>query len=119
LSVLATSRTDQYFTSQPDLEQPYLSALTYLARRGCQQVGFTSNQDGWEYPAAALAPSSLTIEHVGVDNISARVGRPAFTPCGVLAVGPAYVNQIVQIDGSNYAPAWSDGDIAVLTVDGK
>lgn len=79
-SILATSRTDQYFAKRPELEGPYRSAAALIAARGARRVGLISHEDAWEYPLWVLLGSGWrptpVIEHTRVGNVSARLGSP-------------------------------------------
>jgi hypothetical protein len=79
-SILATSRTEQYFAKRPKLEAPYRSAAALITARGARRVGLISHEDGWEYPLWVLLGSggrpTPVIEHTGVGNVSARLGTP-------------------------------------------
>jgi hypothetical protein len=109
-------REQQYFIYQPDLEGPYRDALVYLQARGCSELGFRSNQDGWEYPVRALGSAAFHVQQVGVDNASAEAPQAdTGAPCAVLALGPAYLNQSLSLRSGEFAPTWQEGDVAVLT----
>ncbi len=113
-SVVGMSRQHEYFTFQPELETAYAGAVGYVDQHGCTEVGYISNQDGWEYPLVALSLRPLRIEHVGVTNVSGRLDSLPFAPCAVMAIGASASGQMLQIGGRGYAPAWSDGQIEVL-----
>jgi hypothetical protein len=115
-AVWGMPREQQYFIYQPDLERPYRDALAYLQARGCGEVGFRSNQDGWEYPVRALGSVALRVQQVAVDNASAELPEgDAGAPCAVLALGPAYLDQSLTVGSAEFAPTWKEGDVAVLT----
>jgi hypothetical protein len=119
-TVLGSSRADQYFTFKADLGPAYLGAVDFIAERHCNQVGFISDQDGWEYPLSALSPPGTRIEHVGVTNISADLTNAettSFHPCAILAVG-TYIHNSMTLGESVYRPAWTQDAVSVLTLDG-
>jgi hypothetical protein len=79
-SILATSRTDQYFAKRPELEQPYRSAAALITARKARRVGLVSHEDAWEYPLWVLLGGGWhrepVIEHTAVRNATARLGDP-------------------------------------------
>jgi hypothetical protein len=116
-TVLDTTRASQYFIFQPDLEPAYEEAAAFLADQHCSQVGFISNQDGWEYPLWVLSPAPLQVKHVAVSNVSHELAATAFPPCAIVALGPAFVTNPIQIDGQTFQPVWTQDYLVVLTAD--
>jgi len=113
--VLDRPRASQYFAFQPDLESAYTSAVAYLADSRCTQIGLLSNQDGWEFPVWALSAGPVKIEHVEVANVSSNTAPLTFQPCAVLALGPAFADNPIQIHDQTFRTAWRQDDVAVLT----
>jgi hypothetical protein len=91
-SVVTMPRTAQRFRNHPQLRPVYEAAAGVVERMECKQVGLILGGDGWEYPLWPLLRArlgeDLRMEHVLVQNASARFGAPAPpAPCVVLAVG--------------------------------
>jgi hypothetical protein len=118
-SVLSSSRNDQYFAFQPDLEPAYAGGLAYIADQGCTHIGFISNQDGWEYPVWALSPGPIEIEDAAVTNVSADASAARFRPCAVFTIGAASTSPSLALDGQSFARTWIQDDIAVFVPDGS
>jgi hypothetical protein len=89
-NVWQMSRGDQYFIRVPLLRQPFLDVVALARRRQCERIGLVLGWDDVEYPLWALlgeGGSRPRIEHVNVDNLSARVGGGgSFSPCLVVSV---------------------------------
>ena len=88
---------------------------------GCRSVGVLSNQDGWEYPLWVLLEQADgrrpgEIEHVGVDNISAKLVTRSpfaqFRPCAVAALTHASEQFIVS--GQIWTKRWAKGRLSVF-----
>ena len=92
-SILASSRSRQYFNAGPDIEAPYRSAVTLIVESGCKNIGLSFGfDDAGEYLVWVLmqeASVSARIEHVDFDwdwaNPS-KVLATSFTPCAVFHV---------------------------------
>ena len=87
--LLATSRTDGYFTYEPLLAEPYLDVAHKIAASGCNDVGMHTWPDAWEYPVMAVvrdAGSAARFRAVGVTNASARFMTDRAPPCLLLQI---------------------------------
>jgi hypothetical protein len=123
-SVLTTPRIRQYFRVRPDIHGPYEAweaMASMIEASGCRSVGVFSNQDGWEYPLWVLLGRTDgrklgEIEHVGVDNISARlVARSPFaqfSPCAVAALTPA--GEQLTVSGQVWTKRWAKGRLSLF-----
>jgi len=119
-NIFNTSRTTQYFASQPSLENSYLKAIRSVNDLDCKQIGLYLDGDDWEYPFWILLKQNMgkevQIESVNVENISAvKYGEfPEFTPCAVLAVNPLRVNNF-QVNDTSFSIYQTMKSITVLT----
>ncbi len=85
-TIFTTARTDQYFNLRSTLEAPYQAAVRQTNQ--CSSVGLYLREDSWEYPLWILLRSQnpdTRIQHVLVNNISARKGNSSFTTILFLA----------------------------------
>jgi hypothetical protein len=115
-SVFAVNREQQYFANQPALLAPYLAAREGLAAAGCSRIGLLANGNDWEYPlwvAASSLPQPISIEHVGVDNVSARLTSDAFQPCVIVSI-KADQPATATVDGTDYVKRSSWPPLAIL-----
>jgi Dolichyl-phosphate-mannose-protein mannosyltransferase len=87
-SVMIKNRMDQYFHNHPSLKDSYQASALLIATRGCGNVGLKFTENDWEYPVwVLLARTSLgqfRIEHVEIENASARLVRGDFVPCAIV-----------------------------------
>jgi hypothetical protein len=100
-----TPKEAQYFYKQSDRLSYYLTSSSYLKTTECKDIGLLIGEDTWEYPwLAYLAGSGTRIEHVLVNNQSARLGYPlgAFDPCVVIASSPP--ESILKVGQGIYVP---------------
>jgi 4-amino-4-deoxy-L-arabinose transferase-like glycosyltransferase len=74
----------------PALQPDYMEVLELLNREmTCDQVGLVTDNGDWEYPfwvEMRKYHSDLRIEHVLVENDSARLMDESFSPCVVLVM---------------------------------
>jgi hypothetical protein len=126
-SVLVLGRVDQYFQNAPWVRDAYLGAVDALAARGCSTVGLISGPGDLEYPLWPLLNArlgtSVRLEHVGVENQSARVPMPLgpiFHPCGVLVLANRAERQRdrLDVDGEVYTTVLSSPSVDVLVPSG-
>jgi hypothetical protein len=101
-SIIATSRTEQYFVNRPLLFEPYNRSVQYLANSRCSDVGLILGGDDWEYPFWVLLREHdkrrVRLEHVNVPNISRveylKSPFQSFTPCAVIEVSADQSNEL-------------------------
>ena len=119
-SVLSTPRTDQLFINRPDLRDPYVGAVEFLASRGCRDLGLILGGNEWEYPLWVLLReqpgSPPSVRHLRVQNVSRGLveefsERPL--PCAIFSMGQQ-AGEIVSWRGVRYLPSWSSGPVHVL-----
>jgi len=113
-NIFTTARTDQYFNLRSTLENPYREAVRQTNH--CSSVGLFLREDSWEYPLWILLHSqnpAAQIQHILVDNISARKGNSSFyrnfVPCAVIAVGKKTGDRI-SIQNNSYLKKWQGSD---------
>ena len=78
-SVVATSRSEEYFTALPERQRHFEAAVDALIDAGVDRVGLVSAEDAWEYPLWALADlrgADIEFDAVGVPNATARLAGP-------------------------------------------
>lgn len=123
-NIFNQSRTEQYFSSRPDLKEDYLGAGNFIQSQACTQIGLALGGDTWEYPLWAIlnnhAESSLRIEHIHVNNDSAsqvpNVYYQSFSPCALVAIGTeiADKNEFYALQNT-YKREWHQGSVSVFT----
>ncbi len=97
-TIFSISRTNQYFTNRPDLQQSYLNTSQYIQSIECSDIGIMIGTDSWEYPLWPLIKKNNTknyrLEHIEVNNLSLKKTEnyplSNFLPCA-----------IVKADGDN------------------
>ena len=91
-SNIFSDRYDQYFSTRPELKDPYVGATDLVMSRTCSEVGLQLQLDDWEYPFWTLLQRDGRevgrVEHVNVDNKSADAAAALdpFVPCAIIAV---------------------------------
>jgi Dolichyl-phosphate-mannose-protein mannosyltransferase len=122
-SILFANRTDQYFTTAPDLEEPTLEAVDRVKASGCSQVGLVLDYFSYEYPIwvllGAIDTPGVELEHVNVDNPSASMSlQPPFNhfrPCAIITDNIPRLGEQITSAGQVYERAWSLGRASVYT----
>lgn len=119
-NIFARKRIDQYFNERPNLVAGYRAAVAVVAESNCNQVGLVIGSDDWEYPLWALLneknPSSIHLEHVNVQNLSARLSekmQPKIAPCTILMINSDLPESVV-VNNATYARKWSADSIALF-----
>lgn len=118
-NIFNTSRTQQYFTAKPELEQPYREAVEFVSSQSCHQIGLSVGGDTWEYPLWVLLQQNLqpvTIQHINVDNNSRLKAKQQTLPCLILA-SDTPLKQAPQIETANqkYIQRWSNPAISIFS----
>ena len=116
-SIFVTSRSSEYFTSQPALEEIYTNAAREINNQSCTNIGLVYENISFEYPQWLLldAPRrNLRLQHIGVDNESKALETASryrqFEPC--LVMKTVSRNQdtplipALQISGQRYREIW-------------
>ena len=93
-TLLSSSRIDQYFSGGPHVRESYVAAMRELRDIGCSRIGLSIGGDAAEYPVWVLAGQACgegqgRIEHIRVENESARLRSYAnapFDPCAIFMV---------------------------------
>ncbi len=82
-SVLTAERTDIYFRARPELKRKYVEAAGIILRQDCTDLGLMpASGEMWEYPVwPLLNDRRFRLEHVEVNNESAGLADPDFSPC--------------------------------------
>lgn len=101
-SIMATSRTELYFSNRPSLFEPYISSAQFVLKSQCSDVGLVLGINDWEYPFWVLLHENdkrtIRIEHVNVANISQMKSNEypfnAFTPCAIIVVSNNLPNEV-------------------------
>ncbi len=88
-NVFNTPRVEQYFSNWPELARSYRGAAAAVAERHCTEVGVVLGWNTYEYPLWALLQRDsrrpVRVEHLGVENASARFAHGAERPCAFIA----------------------------------
>jgi 4-amino-4-deoxy-L-arabinose transferase-like glycosyltransferase len=88
LSIMKSDRLDQYFYNYPELKGSYYASVRQALDHECNSIGLQLGSDDWEYPIWIIAQEIKNklprIEHVQVNNVSAKIPLTQFTPCSVL-----------------------------------
>ncbi len=120
-NVFNTDRLTQTFRNRPELKEPYRGAASFVESRQCSNVGLSMGFDDWEYPFWTLLRagpgSGYRLEHVGIDNASAKKSDAAFKPCALIYVqkpfGPPEPPTEWLIGEKPYARQWSSDRVHV------
>ena len=119
-SILTTSRTELYFRGRPSLLDPYTSSVQFFLKSQCSNIGLVMGGDDWEYPFWVLLQENtkrpIRIEHVSIENISAKYNKypfKAFTPCVVIIVSNNLPNEF-NIGNINYLRKMISNPIGVF-----
>ena len=77
-------RENQYFENRLELIGPFKEAVEYIKKQNCKDIGLLLGADSWEYPYWVLLKAQnkgIAIQHVDVNNISAKYENKNFSPC--------------------------------------
>jgi hypothetical protein len=90
-SIFVTDRLQQYFSTRPEMIDPYTQTVKFIASGNCRDIGLISNENEWGYPWWVLFRQQFgdhfRLEDVEVKNETASLHYPkgAFEPCGLIA----------------------------------
>jgi hypothetical protein len=109
-SVVTMPRAAQRFRNHPQLQPVYEAAASIVEGMACKRVGLVFGGDGWEYPLWPLLQArlgaGLRMEHVLVQNASARFAAPmSSAPCALLVVGRD-IGSTVHWQGRTFVERW-------------
>jgi hypothetical protein len=118
-NIFSTSRKVLYFRSRSELYQDYAKAIHELQKRDCFTVGLLLEENDWEYPFWVILDPSFSgqyrIEHVIVDNISARYyAQPEFSrfvPCAIVRWAGSSFGSIPE----NYKLGWESKYLSIYS----
>lgn len=116
-TIFTMSRNQQYFSNRKGLYYSYSQAVDEIKKSGCRNIALVMSAESWDYPVWALlsAPDKdLRIEHVNVDNPSAKFEYPrgAFEPCIALHDGAEGIAKVTI----NNSPFVKTNQLAFLSV---
>ena len=116
-SVVIMPRAAQRFRNHPKLQPVYEAAAGVVEGMGCKRVGLIFGGDGWEYPLWPLLKArlgeGLQMEHVLVQNASARFAAPmSSAPCALLVVGQD-IGSTVDWQGRTFVERWQWNPVRV------
>jgi len=109
-SIFKTIRSQQYFSTRPDLIYPYIQTVKLIASSNCRDIGLVSDEDEWGYPYWVFFRQNFgdkfRMEDVDVKNMSASLSYPNgdFQPCLLIASNDA--RTVITLDSGVYARAW-------------
>lgn len=72
-SVITTPRAVQYFANRPDLRAQYEAIARRVRESGTHDLGLRLAGNDWEYPLWIVLGPDVDLQHVGVENESARL----------------------------------------------
>jgi hypothetical protein len=114
-TVFDGDREQRYFVSTwANLGPGQIAAADFLASRGCRDVGLVGLRE--EYALRPLLEARVEgrvrLRHLGVRNASSDIPAPdPFSPQALLVAEG--VGEVSPVEGVRYAPAWSQGGLAV------
>jgi hypothetical protein len=121
-SILATSRTEQYFAKREKLEAPYRSAAALITAHGARRVGLVCHEDAWEYPLWVLLGSGRhrppIIEHAAVRNVSASLGNSDVDAFDAIVCIDCQPHAQERLEREGFHPAL-EGPVTVLFAPGR
>ena len=122
-NIFNQSRSDQYFSSNPDLRPFYVDAVNFIESHICPNIGLSFGGNTWEYPIWALlknqAHPRIRMEHINLENASFEKYKAKayqnFIPCMLVASGveTAQDKELVALDHV-YVREWSEGPISIF-----
>lgn len=96
--IFTNSMYDQYFFNQPESQRPFFDISAIIQRTGMKNVGWVVTGDTWEYPMWVLLDDvkNLRMEHILVQNASAKWEDPDFIPDGIInkTIAPDSIGRI-------------------------
>ncbi|MBL7197372.1 MAG: glycosyltransferase family 39 protein [Candidatus Omnitrophica bacterium] len=124
-NIFAVKRSDQYFSNNTYLKDPYIGAVDYIKSKGHSNIGIIlcddDDIDYWEYPFIALLQENsnqpIRIEHVNVENESSIKYKTYpfndFNPTAIILVSEKQGNKIAN-KNNLYTKEWSLGCVSVF-----
>jgi hypothetical protein len=118
------SKNGPYFISIPVMSRPvvtrdYITAIEQIRMSGCREIGIISGSDFWEYPIWVImreqsSNNHFRIEHINVNNDSARIPYPLgdFYPCTVVVAKKE--SEGIALDHKQYRKIWGSRNPADL-----
>ncbi len=109
-SILKSSRMDQYFSSQPQWQMPYMVISKIIQSQNCKDIGLISPENGWEYPWWVLFRQAygkhFRIEHVEVNNPTGALPyhRGPFNPCALIVSYDPRI--VIVLPSGEYVRVW-------------
>jgi len=104
--------------TRKNLVVPYIESVNYLAdEQNCYQAGLYLPDQEWEYPFWSLYADTgqdYRLEHVNVENASAEIPMPSFSPCAVIATQSTGETFTLN-DGTVYHLTWSMEPVYIYT----
>jgi hypothetical protein len=125
-NILATPRQELYYRSRMPLLASQTRVAEVLRANRCVEVGALIEREGWEYPLwvlwARFRAAGVRLEHVGVQNVSARLAAthmPEFRPSAIVRTVWGEAEPELRLDGRLYRRAWADSMMAVYLYAGE
>jgi len=108
-------RNEQYFRKFEHLRLPYETVSTFIKEQKYKKVGIFCKRNTTEYPLLALIKQKcpeVLIEHIGVDNISAKyTNKNPFIPDIIISI--PYDNMGFWYDNLYWENIWAYGGVAI------
>lgn len=87
-NIFIIGRPQQYFANNFGFGYSYQQAIKEIESHHCSEIGLFWSENSWEYPLWALLKDwpKIRIEHINVQNTSARLSYPLgpFQPCAII-----------------------------------
>lgn len=91
-----------YFMNRVGEQEPYMTAVETIQKYGFQKIGLKIEEDNYEYPLWKMLENDVSeIEHVYVENATAKYENTDFTPDCIIWFGPL-AKEPVQRNGKEY-----------------
>lgn len=124
-NIFAVKRIEQYFANVESRKKTYGGAIDYALSLPCTDIGLIVGKGDWDYPFIAILRdrnvSQSRIEHVNVDNSSARYNTGAFkqfVPCAIITTKSGGLDKIT-CNGVLYKKQYSNEEVAVFRRDSE
>ncbi len=104
--------------TRKNLVVPYIESVNYLVdEKDCYQTGLYLPDQEWEYPFWSLYADTgkpFRLEHLNVENETADISMPAFSPCAIIAT-QSTGDTFTLRDGTVYHLTWNMAPVFVYT----
>lgn len=99
---LSASRYEGYFINRTDIEESYRKTADIINCRDCENIGILTGINAYEYPLTVMLKDYCRIEHVNVENATAKYEDKKFVPEIIVAVDYMLEDDTVFCHGVEY-----------------